>query len=823
MEAYLQALDIYQVTHDRLGAANTLNSLAFVYKGTGQYEKAIEILKEAGTLYEGFGNPSGLARVTFNIGLMTLEMNRHEQAIPYFRKAMRGLTEEKEPYKFSTYYNNMANCYNHMVDVNPAYYDSALYYGAKNLALKQQLMDYRGIANAHNILAATYGRRNEFEKRYRHALKALSIADSLSLGPIKRNALMYLVTAEIGLRKTDELTDHFYSYRETVEALNQQAHSETLAEMAVKYETEKKEAENLQLQLANAQQERLNWVLGTGGSVLVIVLALLTFSFSKLRKSKRTIELQSRELQKLNDLKSEFFANISHELRTPLTLINGQLESLQTKSLPPFEKDERIKRAKRNTRQLGQMIDDLLDLSMLELGTMQLSLQPMDIIQYTRRQVSSFQSLAESKKITLAFEADEKADNITAMIDTRRFEKVLNNLLYNAFKFTSPGGQTSVAVGKQTDQYEITVLNTGNPIPEGELGRLFDRFYQASNNDTNSGSGLGLAIAKEIVDLHHGSIDARNVNGGVIFTVKGPVSSHPPLPSPEGPGISKSTESPKPDLALGLDEVINAKLPEIASNKPVVLVVEDNEEMQAYVHEVLSGYFNLEKASNGKEAIEKLATLNPELIIADVMMPEMDGFELLEKLKKSAAHFNIPVMFLTALASQEDKLSGLRMGLDDYVVKPFDREELIVRVTNLIYNLRRRLALAHELETDEKRTDKRNPITAEDEKLIRKAQAFIESNIATANLSVKAVAESLGISERQLYPRMASIVGMTPGEYITEVKLQYARKLLLAGRINKLSQLTYELGYHNDSYFSNLFFQRFGKRPGDYIEQTRQG
>lgn len=536
-----------------------------------------------------------------------------------------------------------------------------------------------------------------------------------------------------------------------------------------------------------------------------------------INEQNKKLQDQSRELQKLNDIKSEFFANISHELRTPLTLVNGQLEILQMKALRPLEKEERVKKAMRNTRQLGQMIDDLLDLSRLELGTMKLSLQPVNLARYVNGVAASFQSLAESRGIALVIGSPKDVEDLEAMLDTRQFEKVLSNLLYNAFKFTPPGGLTSVKIEKATDQGHINVFNTGDAIPEQEIERLFDRFYQASNNDANTGSGLGLAIAKEIVELHGGTIAAANVAGGVLFTVTIPCSTQLPSQSEVAPDDGQSREVSESDGVFEVARVIDSKLPDMKSNKPVVLAVEDNMEMQAYVHEVLSDYFNLQDASNGKEALEKLITLKPDLILADVMMPEMNGFELLDKLKKSATHFDIPVMFLTALASHDDKMKGLRMGLDDYLVKPFDREELVIRATNLIHNLRRRVALARELEKEDEHENDASTVSAEDEKLIRKAQAFIESNISNKDLSVKTVAESLGMSERQLYRKTASIIGMTPGEYITEVKLQYARRLLVAGKITKLSQLTYELGYHNDSWLSSLFFQRFGKRPSDYF------
>lgn len=552
--------------------------------------------------------------------------------------------------------------------------------------------------------------------------------------------------------------------------------------------------------------------------IALIIVTLLITRLVRIQKGKyeelineqnKKLQNQSQELQKLSDLKSEFFANISHELRTPLTLIQGQLEALKSKTKNELEQEDRIFKATRNTRQLAYMIDDLLDLSRLDLKALTIQPMPTDMVLFVRRLVASFQSLAESEQVRLEV-AVTKTSAAVARIDIRQFEKVISNLLYNAFKFTPPGGLVRVTIGGSAANIVLEVFNNGPGIPEADLPQLFDRFYQVKDQSKSTeGTGLGLAIAREIVELHEGTITAANVDGGVTFSVSVSATSE----------LVAEAEQNTIELE-DANRIISEKLAVLATAKPLIFVVEDNLEMQDYLDEVLSPYFRLEKAANGKEALDKLVRLKPHLILADVMMPEMDGLELLKNLKQSASYFNIPVMFLTALASQQDKLRGLRLGLDDYLVKPFDRDELVIRIANQVHNLGRRLALARELEQEEPgQKPDANVLTVEDEQLIRKAQAYIESHISDPGLSVKMVAESLGMSERQWYRRVAALVGMTPNEFIMEIKLQYARKLLLAGKVVKLSQLVRELGYSKDSYFSNLFYQRFGKRPSDFIDR----
>jgi CheY-like chemotaxis protein/AraC-like DNA-binding protein len=334
------------------------------------------------------------------------------------------------------------------------------------------------------------------------------------------------------------------------------------------------------------------------------------------------------------------------------------------------------------------------------------------------------------------------------------------------------------------------------------MPRIFDRFFQASNRADQPGSGLGLSIAKEITEMHGGSITVNSIAGvGSEFTVALPI---------QAPAIEELTHQ-----SSLIEEVVGEKLRNFSTKKPLALLVEDNAQMQEYVHEILGKYFTVLTKPNGKEALEWLRGNTPALIISDVMMPEMDGFTLLENLKQSVNHSHIPVILLTARAGHDDRLRALRLGVDDYVTKPFDQDELLVKAVNMVNNLQQRLKWDKELGHDAEQ--EMALANGDDDKVIETLEAFVLRRISDQKIAVSELAEAVAMSERQLYRKLSSINGMSPGELTMEVRLQHARKLLLSGRIVKLSQLAMEVGIGTPAYLSKMFYERFGKRPMDIV------
>ncbi|MFK7953696.1 MAG: response regulator [Ekhidna sp.] len=521
----------------------------------------------------------------------------------------------------------------------------------------------------------------------------------------------------------------------------------------------------------------------------------------------KEVALKNEKLEELSQLKSKFFANISHELRTPLTLINGQLDGLH-RSSSSSDTAQRIESSKRNVAQLGNMIEDLLDLSKLELNQKMINPHTANVKYEVGRMVKSFQSLAEAKKIKLLFE-DQLTKKVYANLDTRQFEKVINNLIYNAFKFTRPNGEVGVTLSRDKEHIFIEIFDTGSGIDKEELPHIFDRFYQAANQvDSEVGSGLGLAISKEIIELHDAKISVTSqLEKGTKFTINLKIVH----------GDFEELNSEVQNDTISMDDFLKEKIFKKGVDKPSILLVEDTHEMRYYLKEILSANFNIHEAINGLEALQWLKNNKVDLIISDVMMPVMTGLELLDEIKKSMDLQHIPVILLTALSSKEDKMEGLRFGVDDYITKPFDQDELLVRAANLIHNLHSRITLAKEIPDEENKNE--ISISTEDEKIINIAKEYIESRISESSLSVSDVASSVAMSERQFYRKLGKITGMTPANFIMEIRLYHAHKLLVNGNMIKLSQVSSEIGINSPSYFSKLFYERFGKKASKYLNK----
>lgn len=424
----------------------------------------------------------------------------------------------------------------------------------------------------------------------------------------------------------------------------------------------------------------------------LLTLALIYF-FWKLNhrriKAKHEYEMSKFEAEKLHEvdeMKSRFFANISHEFRTPLTLILGPAKDIIEKS-----KDNEAKQnaglIKRSANRLFGLVNQLLDLSKLEAGKMKLETREIDIIPLLKGLVLSFSSLAERKKITLSFNTTEEKINV--YLDRDKIEKIINNLLSNAFKFTPEGGKIDFTVTKQTNTLELRISDSGKGIAKDHLDKIFDRFYQIDRSYTREqeGTGIGLALTKELVELHKGKIEVESEEGkGTTFTVTIPLGKEHLKPE-------EIIESVKEDEELTQMEKLifepEAKKEMVSidifteTDKPLLLIVEDNDDVRKYIISHLKSAYRIVEAVDGEDGVEQALNYIPDLIISDVMMPKMDGFQLCNKVKTDERTSHIPFIMLTAKAASQDKIAGYETGADDYIMKPFDAAELKVRIKNL--------------------------------------------------------------------------------------------------------------------------------------------
>lgn len=580
-------------------------------------------------------------------------------------------------------------------------------------------------------------------------------------------------------------------------------------------------------------------------ALFIFGFALLIFGIYKfqLRRIRFRNELQmkrfeAQQLLEMDRMKNNFFANISHEFRTPLTLILGPLNQLINNE---FKGDpgELYLIMKRNGRRLLQLINQLLDLSKLEAEEMSLQIQQGNVVNFLRGIVFSFTSLAERKKIHLQFTSQH--EDLEFFFDRDKLEKIVSNLLSNAFKFTGKNGKISVNVSiaevdnetstkfkaskpnslHKNRSLKIEVSDSGIGIAPDQLGKIFDRFYQADNASSRKfeGTGIGLALTKELVELHNGLIEVRSEPGkGSTFTVllpfrkdqvqgqkKLPEESHSVVEKIEVTEILESPEKQQKMPAKKSDDL------------PLVLIVEDNRDVIWYIRSYLENQYRIIEAEDGESGFQKAIQSIPDLIVSDVMMPNMDGFEFCEKAKTDERTSHIPVILLTAKASTDNKLDGLEKGADDYLIKPFNAKELLVRMKNLIEQ-RKKLRERFSRELTLKPKD--ITVTSADEKWLTKLMEIVENHLSDSSFDTPMLAKKIGLSRSQLHRKLVALTDQAPNQFIRLMRLRRAAQLL-EQKSGNITEIAYEVGFNNISYFSSRFREQFGVLPSEYKNSSK--
>ncbi|MEX1239275.1 MAG: response regulator [Cyclobacteriaceae bacterium] len=534
------------------------------------------------------------------------------------------------------------------------------------------------------------------------------------------------------------------------------------------------------------------------------------------------LEEQSEKLKRMDKIKSSFFANISHEFRTPLTLILGLVnKQIANPENPPHLDDSDTIR--RNALRLLQLINQLLDLSKLESGEVKLDLSKNDIVQFAKTFTSQFESFASEKKIRMTFNGNdlrqETSKPIELFFDEEKFQKIIINLLSNAVKFTPERGEIKVEIMAEknntdmvADVVKVKISNTGAGIPKDSLPFIFQRFYQVdgSSNRQYEGTGIGLALVKELTELHRGRVYAESNEGLTSFTVELPMSA--------GANVSmeKENQVALSDIVITAPPVTAKKQekfeldPAVQDNDLLeILIVEDNPDLRSFMRTILASGYKVTEAVDGEDGLAKADSTVPDLIISDVMMPRMDGFELCRKLKSNEKTDHIPLIMLTAKASRENKLEGLETGADDYLLKPFDEEELRVRIKNLIA-IRAKLQKKFQQEIMQK--PEAVKILSLHEKFLEKVKAAIEQNIDNELFSVEHLGRELAMSRSQIHRKLKALTDQPATMYIRHYRLHRAAALLRQGAGN-VAEISYQVGFNSATYFSSCFHELFGYPP----------
>jgi signal transduction histidine kinase/CheY-like chemotaxis protein len=555
----------------------------------------------------------------------------------------------------------------------------------------------------------------------------------------------------------------------------------------------------------------------------------------------KEIEEKSEQLKEMDKLKSRFFANISHEFRTPLTLIMGPLEqmlSLPRSQISEREQKKKIKMILRNSQRLLNLINQLLDLSRFDSGKMKLQAVYQDIIPFIKGITSSFEIAAEQNELDLQFHSQE--ETAVLYFDPEKMEKIMGNLLSNAVKFTPAGGRVTVSVTKTPEDnkfpagsLEISVSDTGIGIPESQMPHIFDHFYQVdgSHEHKYKGSGIGLALTKELVILHRGDIEVRSREGpgsGTEFIVRLPLGkSHlepgeiadGPEPAHEPAKTNELTSIYTVDLAEEDDET-DMEMETAAEEGPknIILIVEDNADARRFIRGSLEPLYIVVEAADGREGIEKAGEIIPDLIISDIMMPEKDGYELCRVLKKDINTSHVPIILLTAKASDENVVRGLETGADDYITKPFNTRMLLARIKNLI-ELRRQLHMNvdREMTLQPAKMD----VSTIDKEFVKELQAVIDANLEDPDFNVEDLGKKLYMSRSTLYRKILALSGKSPTDFIRSYRLKRAAQLLKS-KSASVTEVAFEVGFSSRTYFTKCFKEQFHQLPSDYHASESQ-
>jgi len=564
-------------------------------------------------------------------------------------------------------------------------------------------------------------------------------------------------------------------------------------------------------------------------SYIVFIIALIYFlrryelNRLGLKHNLEIKDLETGKLLEMDHLKSKFFANISHEFRTPLTLILAPIDELVTETR--FESHRKVfKRIKHNAKRLLSLINQLLDLSRLEASELKLHAIRSDIVQLSRSLLANFESMAVARNISLKFKSSAKA--LWVWLDTECYEKIITNLLSNAFKFSEGDSVITIELQENpsSDKFEsgsvtISVSDQGKGMPDGEVEKIFNRFYQTDDDLSRSyeGSGIGLALVKELVELHHGTIGVKSFIGkGTKFTIELHLGkSHLSMNE-----ISKSTPEAKKELkelySDDSDEVDDHESA-IEQEKATILIVEDNRDMQQHLAEILQKDFNLHFANNGERGLSSATEKIPELILSDVMMPEMNGIEMCKKIKTDKRTSHIPVILLTARAGEESKLEGLDTGADEYLEKPFSKRELMTRIRNLIAQRKHlQLKFAKNITFQVSEME----INRLDKDFLSEVISCIEKNLSSSEYSVEILANDLFLSRIQLHRKLSALCGKSASEFIRSYRLAKAAELFDSKQGN-VSQVAYQTGFNSLNYFSKMFKQQYGVLPSEYSKKSR--
>lgn len=808
MDYFLQALERFKAQGDERWQMDTELEIGLIYQDQKAYRKARASLDRFYQYYLGKGKaeaPSIIFALNQYVVLFE-QMGEIDSMLHYSRASL----EAAEYYQQTKY---LANLHNNLASV---YLYTENYSKAKHhfQAAEQIGFGTNVIGRYYNFyaLADMYHSLNQADSSIYCCHKALEVARSF--GDIEKEANIHRLMADVfqqnqEYRQAYAQIDTFLLLKDSIVMIRQE---EMLSELTIQYETQQKEAQiarqELELQRAANRRNRILFFSIAGFLLLGgLLLYMRNQQHVKSQQAELALKYQKKEakrLRELDQLKSNFFANISHEFRTPLTLLLSPLREMSRGRLLE-KRDNYLKQMTHQAERLLQLVNQILELSRLESGRIELEEESCDLVAFMRLQLGFFESWAAQKNIQLRYQLPD--EQLWVLLDRDKLEKILNNLLSNALKYTPEGGYVDLQLipekaGQQLNA-QIRISNDGPGISEAHLPYIFERFYRGDNElDTQAtGAGIGLALTRELIRFMGGEIQVENQPGlGTTFVIDLPLKKS----TSASDSYSRETSTVSTSIASPLSIETEKK------EAPLVLVVEDNIELRAYICDQLSNQYRVIEAGQGEQGLELAMSEMPELVISDIRMPKMDGLTFSRKLKTDERSSHIPLILLTALSEREDLHAGLSTGTDAYLTKPFDAEELRLRVHHLIDQRRKlREKFAQALQEGPDTPVVENPVDAA---FLDRVKNTVLSQLDNENLSIESLGREIGMSRSQLHRKLKALTGQSPSIFVRTLRLQHAYRLLKQGWGN-VSEVAHEVGMPNLSHFSRSFKEQFGVPP----------
>ncbi|MEM1318672.1 MAG: ATP-binding protein [Bacteroidota bacterium] len=813
-DAFFRALKATDQEGAQKFKPSILVSLAELFRNQDDLPRALEYAQQALSDFKDQGNWRGQLIGINEVANCYVDLEQYDQALAYYKQLLEPeYLKNAMYYDSSRVYNNLGRLYSLVNEV-----EKAAFYLNKSLAIrKAHQVSPAKLSFPLNELMTLYKNQGQYDQAMKYAQELLPLVDSISNIYQVRNIYHQYAQIQAGLGNFEQAYHTRQTYIELQDSIHRKDEQSIALELEARYETQVKEKEIALLskdkQIASFQRNLI-----FAGSILAAGAGLLAFFFWSRKKNEEKAFLQAKaaQLQALDDLKTSFFNNITHELRTPLTLLLSPVNALLDGKYGAVNESTTaiLQIIQRNGNQLKQMINGILDLAKVEGKKMVLREQSTQFYALINRLFASFESAASIKRLDyhLVYSASK---SLVLQLDVDKCSTVINNLLSNALKFTPEYGKVVLRVSESDSEIFVEVNDNGRGIHPDDLPQVFDRFYQSTqpNLPQEGGTGIGLALSKEYASLMGGRIEVSSELGrSTVMALVLPKKIAQLVPAPEQATVlgPESTAVPLPTV----------KVNGSSSSKPRLLIVEDNPDMQTYLSSLLSSKFRLSTSTNGKVALRQLSEQPlPDLIISDVMMPEMDGFEFIRLLKANGTYAAIPSIMLTARATEVDKLKALRIGVDDYITKPFSHEELLVRIENLLANARARTTKP--LHAPRVLANTNGVATSVDPKVsqqwLQKVESILLREISNKQFNMNSLADELHISQSKLSRQIKAMTGLTPNKYFLEIRLHKAKRHLEAMDFLTVAEVSYAIGFDDPNYFSRTYRRRYGKQPSSYL------